>query len=402
MAANKRVGKKSLAQNDNLFPAAPLIGTATDTGTNRPYNNGAASVTFTAQGPNAATSYTVTSSPGGYTGTGSSSPISVTGLQSATSYTFTVTATNAYGTSSASSASNSITATTVPATPSAPTATSPSANADTVSWTAPANGGSAITGYIWASSDGKTNATGGTPGGGATASTSVSVGQEPGTAQTYTVYAINANGNSGTSAASGSVTTTFSFAPFGAFGFSPFGFSPFGFSPFGFSPFSCIAEDTEIATIVDSKIVMVKVKDLLVGNTVLSPVWAEYSNDEDPYTSRVEYSSLSDKEVVDGTVAKITTKTVEKTIIINSNPEKHYSLTQPVLARKANGVDAWERTGDLSVGDIIWEYSFENSAFEEVEIDSLEIIDGEKTVYALGIDGVHTFIAGGIVSHNKL
>lgn len=55
------------------------------------------------------TSYTVTSSPSSFTGTGASSPITVSGLSSGTTYTFTVTATNANGTSSASSASNSVT-----------------------------------------------------------------------------------------------------------------------------------------------------------------------------------------------------------------------------------------------------------------------------------------------------
>jgi hypothetical protein len=225
MAVNKKAGKKSLAQNDHLFPAAPLIGTATDVGTSRAFNNGAAAVTFTAQGPNAATSFTVTSSPGSFTGTGSSSPITVEGLQSNTDYTFTVTATNSFGTSSASSATSAVLATTVPETPTAPTASSPSAGVDRVTWTAPANGGKAITGYYWYSSDGKS---------GTTASTTVDVGQEQGTAQTYQVYATNANGNSASSPASASVTTTFSFAPFGAFGFSPFG--AFGFSPFGFVP----------------------------------------------------------------------------------------------------------------------------------------------------------------------
>jgi hypothetical protein len=240
MAVNKKAGKKSLAQNDHLFPAAPLIGTATDVGASRAFNNGAATVTFTAQGPNAATSFTATSSPGGFFASAASSPITVEGLQSNVAYTFTVTGTNDGGTGPASSASGSITATTVPATPAAPTATSPSAGVDRVTWTAPENGGKAITNYFWSSSDGKS---------GSTTSTTVDVSQEQGTAQTYTVRADNANGNSSTSAASGSVTTTFSFAPFGfapfgfapfgAFGFSPFGFSPFfafGFSPFGFAP----------------------------------------------------------------------------------------------------------------------------------------------------------------------
>lgn len=234
MAANKRVGKKSLAANDFLQPSAPIISSATDVGTNRPYNNGAVTVAFSLPaGSPAATSYTVTSSPGGYTASGSSSPLTVSGLASGTNYTFTVVAANAQGVSGSSSPSSAVTATTVPNTPGAPSATSPSgANYDTVSWTAPANGGSAITNYYWTSSDGKS---------GNTSATSINVTQEQGTAQTYSVRADNVNGSSGTSSASASVTT-FSFVPFGVFGFSPFGV--FGFSPFGvfgFSPFGVFA-----------------------------------------------------------------------------------------------------------------------------------------------------------------
>lgn len=225
MAANKKAGKKSLAQNDFLQPATPVSVSATDVGTGRAYNDGAATVSFSLPaGSPAATSYTVTSSPGGYTATGASSPLTVTGLQSNTAYTFTVVASNASGSSGTSSASSSITATTVPATPAAPSVSSPGgANYDTVSWTAPADGGKAITNYYVASSDGKT---------GNTSSTSINITQEQGTSQTYTVRADNANGSSGTSAASASVTT-FSFTPFS---FAPFGFSPFSFTPFSFTP----------------------------------------------------------------------------------------------------------------------------------------------------------------------
>ena len=85
-------------------PQAPTIGTPTANGL-----NGQISVPFTAgaTGGSAITGYTVTSSPGGFTGTGSSSPIVITGLTNGTSYTFTVTATNANGTSTSSNASSS-------------------------------------------------------------------------------------------------------------------------------------------------------------------------------------------------------------------------------------------------------------------------------------------------------
>ena len=88
-------------------PDAPTIGTATAV-------SGEATVPFTApssDGGSAITSYTATSSPGDFTGTISQSgsgSIIVSGLTSGTAYTFTVTATNAIGTSLASAVSNSV------------------------------------------------------------------------------------------------------------------------------------------------------------------------------------------------------------------------------------------------------------------------------------------------------
>jgi hypothetical protein len=228
MAAGKKAGRKSQASNDFLEPLAPTSVTGTDVGTGRAFVNGAVSVAFSlpALSP-AATSYTVTASTG-QTATGASSPLTVTGIASGATPTFTVTATNAAGTSAASSASSAVTVTTVPATPGAPTASTVASQAqDSVSWTPPATGGKAITSYTWSSSDGK---------GATQAGTSVTVAQEAGTAQTYNVYATNANGNSTTSANSGSVTT-FSFVPYS---FTPYSFTPYSFTPFSFVPFSFV------------------------------------------------------------------------------------------------------------------------------------------------------------------
>lgn len=88
---------------------APTIGTATATGTTT------ATVSFiapTSNGGSTILSYTATSNPGNITATvtqAGSGTISVTGLSPSTSYTFTVTALNSVGASSASTASNSIT-----------------------------------------------------------------------------------------------------------------------------------------------------------------------------------------------------------------------------------------------------------------------------------------------------
>ena len=158
---SKQAGRMSQSSNDFLAPYAPTIGTATDVGTNRAYNDGAATVTFTAPASNgsnfAVTSFTVTSSPGGFTASGASSPLTVTGLQSNVAYTFTAVATNSAGDSPASAASNSITATTVPEAPTVSAANVGTGRAynngaATITASGGATGGSAITSYTATSS----------------------------------------------------------------------------------------------------------------------------------------------------------------------------------------------------------------------------------------------------------
>ncbi|MDA8686801.1 fibronectin type III domain-containing protein, partial [Robiginitalea sp.] len=155
-----------------------------------------ATVTFTAPasiGGTAIAGYTVTSSPGGITATGVSSPITIQGLTNGTAYTFTVTAT-----STASSASNPVTFVRAPDAPTIGTATGGDTQA-TVTFTAPANnGGAAITGYTVTSFPGGITKTG--------ASSSITItGLTNGTPYTFTVTATNSVGTAA-SAASNSVT----------------------------------------------------------------------------------------------------------------------------------------------------------------------------------------------------
>ena len=105
MSNRYQAGIITASYNGLLVPDAPTIGAATG-------GDASASVAFTAPaniGGGAITGYTAISTPGSITGTSASSPITVSGLSNGTAYTFKVLATNIYGSSVLSAASNSVT-----------------------------------------------------------------------------------------------------------------------------------------------------------------------------------------------------------------------------------------------------------------------------------------------------
>jgi hypothetical protein len=189
----------------NSIPASPVTLVGTDVGTSRAFNNGAVSVAFAdGNGGGVPTSYVVTSSPGGFTNSGNSSPIVVGGLASNTAYTFTAVASNPYGVSASSNSSESVTATTVPNPPTSVSGVPSGNDGAAISWTAPAlNGGKVITNYTITPFIGATAQTSTTT---STNATSFTVtGLTVNETYTFKVKANNANGSSVDSTASNTV-----------------------------------------------------------------------------------------------------------------------------------------------------------------------------------------------------
>jgi hypothetical protein len=411
--AKKEIGGRSAQQNDFVPPLTPIVSSTLDVGTDRPFNDGAISVTFSLPAESLpVTSYTVTAVASGQTtrtASGSSSPITVVGLASNVAYSVTMVAVNANGTSPATSAVT-VTATTVPAAPNAPTVTT-QVNQDNLSWNIPTNGGKAISNYGWESNDAKS---------GTTANTSVSVAQEGGTTQAYRVRAFNANGWGAWSPYSGNVTTTPPFFPFFPY-FPPyfppfFPFFPFFpyfpprfpyFPPFfpyfppyfpprfpRFSPL-CIAADTLIHT----KDGLVAAKDLAVGQKITSFIIDELGIDEEDEMFTWKSDSLTlDSEYVEAEVNLIVEKT-NYIVYFNGDTSARYSTTQPVFVKSEESYKI-KTTGSLTVGEILIKPNFDGT-YQEIEIVDITLEEEVDVTYQISCEPYDWFVAGGYLVHNK-
>ena len=184
-------------------PAAPAAPTATA-------GPGSATVSWTAPPANGSpiTGYVITpflngvaQSPQSFDA--STTTRTLTGLTAGGTYRFTVAAVNAIGTGPASPQSNAVVPFAVPGQP-VITAAVAGDSAVTLTWTAPADGGSPITGYIVTPYIGAAAQPPQSFGG--TATTQRITGLTPGTAYTFTVTAQNAAGSGTPSAHSAAVT----------------------------------------------------------------------------------------------------------------------------------------------------------------------------------------------------
>jgi hypothetical protein len=202
IATNARGNSTALSTEVVLAAQAPLRPTGVSATVTAAA--GQANVSWTApshNGGSAITSYTITSSSDSNNPSGISVVVSdlsgsdvvtsgtVTGLINGTSYTFTVSATNAVGTGSASTASAAVIPYTVPDAPTSVSSSSTNASA-TITWAAPAfNGGRAVTSYTITSDQGTTPVT-------TTALTYMFTGLTNSTAYVFSVVATNIRGDS--------------------------------------------------------------------------------------------------------------------------------------------------------------------------------------------------------------
>ena len=220
---------------------------------------------------------------------------------------------------------------------------------------------------------------------------------------------------------------TFSFAPFGAFGFTPFGFTPvssfsfltFGFTPFGFTPFGafgftpfgftpvfafsppkCIDENTLISTPNG----LVAAKDLKVGDEVHSVDLLEIPLNDSTGEYDFDYVGMVSETLtpVNKTVTRIVAmepSARDKVMYFNDGLEKLFSTTQPIFIKSKNFYQV-APAGAIEVGDYLIEVN-EDGSFTEVLVESINTLTKDTTVYQFNCEPQDWFIAGNYLVHNK-
>ena len=191
VTATNAVGTSSAGSSSLVatsIPNAPTVNTPTRPG------SGQLAWTWSpnSDGGSPITSYTWS---GACSGSGNLTTVTCNGLTGGTNYTLNVTATNAVGTSSASS--SSLLATSIPAAPTVNAPSSPASGQLTWTWSPNSSGGSAITSYSW---------TGACSGSGLVTTVTCS-GLTGGTNYTLSVTATNGVGTSGSGSRSGIALT---------------------------------------------------------------------------------------------------------------------------------------------------------------------------------------------------
>jgi len=396
---SKKAGRRSQSSNDFLEPKQPTITSVTNVGTDRPFGNGAVVVSFTLpeDSPNA-TSFTAT----GYcsvhstyhTATGASSPLTITGFGSNITSPITVTATNSVGSSPASEAVTSPTITTVPQTPSAPGLSNNGAENNAASWSAPADGGSAITAYQLIDHENDVTSYG-------SSTFTANLSESSNEVHWIKVRAQNANGYSEYSSQSGSVTTTaFSFSPFGftPFGFTPFGFTPFGFTPFGFTPFGFTPKSVGAETVIKSKVPegLILAHNLSVGDVLYS---ANIEGIDVSNTAIVEY--LQNWSVNSANISPAETTIVamaarisdEGAIVINGNK---YSLQHFILIKR-DGQIQFQPSSSVLETDLI----FSPSENDWKEITDYKVTTQKELLISIDVEPYDLFFTDNALVHDS-
>ena len=208
------------------------------------------------------------------------------------------------------------------------------------------------------------------------------------------------------------VNYTFSFAPFGAFGFTPFGFTPFGFTPFGFTPFGftpfgftpwvvgpCVHEDTLVRTPTGD----VLAKDIEMDQEISTINIEEIPLSGEDYTEvdwrSIAIPTLTSQGMSVTKVTAIVPSIVQEVVWFNGDIDSKFSLNHPMFI-KGDPFYVFVEAGGIVVGDVLIKIGLDGS-ITELPVTSVDTDDTSHNVYQFSCEPQDWFIAGNLLVHNK-
>ena len=203
----------------------------------------------------------------------------------------------------------------------------------------------------------------------------------------------NTNGSS-TAAASSGVNVTAPAPPPPPFFAPP---PPFFGPPF----FGCIEANTPIMVWVDGKTLQKKVKDIEVGDKVVSYTFTELPENDFEYSLNSWNSqSMTPLEVKEATVVRNQKLITQSTVFFNEDESNRMSLEHLVFTKR-NGLYSIVLAGLIEIGDTILKIDQETLTIYEEVISSIEHVNEQTEIYKLDVTPYDIFFGGNMLTHNK-
>ena len=155
----------------------------------------------------------------------------------------------------------------------------------------------------------------------------------------------------------------------------------------------------------NNEMIAKQAKDIKVGDEVMTVQYAEIDPASPDY-EMFEWSSESLTFVSNSTTIITDTEesTKVQTVYFNGDASVQFTLEHPILTNKTfNGSSSWKfaMVAELEVGDSIVKYNAETGLYDNVIINSIDIVSNSEPVYTFSAEPGDIIVAGDIITHNK-
>jgi len=155
----------------------------------------------------------------------------------------------------------------------------------------------------------------------------------------------------------------------------------------------------------NNNMVAKQAKDIKVGDQVMTVEYAEIDPASPDY-EMFEWNSESLTFVSNSTttITDIEESAKPQTVYFNGDLSAQFTLEHPILTNKTfNGVSSWKfaMVAELEVGDLIVKYNNATGLYDNISIESIDVISNPDPVYTFSAEPGDIIVAGDIITHNK-